>query len=190
MLLELNDKPFDRWILKSFAENNRDRGTMLDLGCGPGQTTGFMRSHDVQDLIGIDLTPNMVKKASENFPNIPFQEGNFLALKHEDLSIGSAIAFYAIVHLKEDMLKSAFKEIHRILKPGGEFLFCCHLGEDKLHRTDFLDHDVDITFYYFKTPVLFGALDQVGFEVIQAYERYPYIGKEHPSKRAYIWVKK
>ena len=190
MLNELDDKPFDQWILKSFAESNKTRGTMLDLGCGPGQTTGYMRQQGIKDLVGIDLTPAMVKKASENFPRIEFEIGNILDLQKTSNTIGSIIAFYSIVHLTSDLLEPAFREIHRVLKPQSEFLFACHEGNETIHRTDFLDEEVDISFYYFTMNDLFDALDKVGFSVVQAYKRYPYEGKEYPSKRAYMWVRK
>ncbi len=38
---ELSKKHLDRILLNSFALENKDNGKLIDLGCGPGQTTNI-----------------------------------------------------------------------------------------------------------------------------------------------------
>ncbi len=52
---ELSKKPFDRLLLRQFAAENEAKGKMIDLGCGPGQTTKFLAENGVEDIIGTDL---------------------------------------------------------------------------------------------------------------------------------------
>ena len=187
---ELSKKPLDRLLLKQFAAENKDRGRMIDLGCGPGQTTRFLADNGVKNIIGTDLSPAMVSKARELSPDLSFQTADMLKFSFHDGAFASAVAFYAIVHFTAEHLKQAFGEIYRVLKPGGEFLLSFHIGDDIIHRDEFFGEKVDINFYFFQTTAVIQLLKEAGFVVIDAIERYPYEGVEHPSKRAYLWVKK
>jgi ubiquinone/menaquinone biosynthesis C-methylase UbiE len=187
---ELSKKPFDRLILTQFATENKDRGRIIDLGCGPGQTTRFLFEHGVSDLIGTDISTGMIQKARVLNPGIQFEVADMLALSYPDDSFGSAVAFYAIVHFTEAELKKAFAGIYRVLKDGGQFLFSFHIGKEIIHRNDFFDIPVNIDFYFFETREILSMIQEAGFKIIDAVERYPYPDAEHPSKRAYIWVSK
>jgi ubiquinone/menaquinone biosynthesis C-methylase UbiE len=187
---ELSKKPLDRLLLKQFAAENKDRGKMIDLGCGPGQTTRFLADNGVNNIIGTDLSAGMINKAKELSPGLQFQTADMLDLDFPDESFASAVAFYAIVHFKMEQLAIAFGEIYRVLQPGGQFLLSFHIGDDIIHRDEFFGEQVDIDFYFFQTMAVISLLKECGFGVIDAIERYPYEGAEHPSKRAYIWVQK
>ncbi|HSY75353.1 MAG TPA: class I SAM-dependent methyltransferase [Bacteroidia bacterium] len=187
---ELYKKPFDRLILKQFVKENKDKGRVLDLGCGPGQTTRFLAEQGATNIIGTDISEGMVQKAKLLNPAIEFEVADMLNLHYTDKSFGSAVAFYAIVHFTETELKQALAETFRVLNPGGQFLFSFHIGTETIHRDDFFDIPVNIDFYFFETEKILKLVQHAGFKIIDAIERYPYPDVEHPSKRAYIWVKK
>ena len=48
---ELAKKHFDRILLKSFAVENFDKGKLIDLGCGPGQTTFLLLWWKLQGIL-------------------------------------------------------------------------------------------------------------------------------------------
>ncbi len=50
---ELSKKHFDRLLLRAFAAENRDNGQLIDLGCGPGQTTHYLFSRSHRFVIGV-----------------------------------------------------------------------------------------------------------------------------------------
>lgn len=187
---ELSKKPFDRILLAAFALENKDKGSMLDLGCGPGQTTCFLASVGIQNILGVDLSAGMVKKAKELNPNLQFEAADMLGLPFDNDRFGSVVAFYAIVHFDTRELKKALSEIYRVLKPGGQFLFSFHIGEGAVHRDEFFGAKVDIDFYFFKTEDVLELLKDIGFKIVNAVERFPYETVEYPSKRAYLWVEK
>lgn len=186
---ELSHKHLDRLLLKQFAEENKN-GKCIDFGCGPGQTTKFLFDSGIKSIIGTDISPAMISKAKQINPHINFEVADILHLQYKDGSFSSAIAFYAIVHFTLDELKTAFKEIDRILKSGGQFLFSFHIGSEIKHVDNFLDKNVSLDFYFFETGKILPLLEESGFSVIDAIERFPYKDLEYPSKRAYIWVKK
>jgi len=187
---ELSHKPFDRLILNQFAKENKGNRKLIDLGCGPGQTTRFLFEAGVENIVGTDVAPLMVQKAKQLNPSLHFEVADMLNLTYPDNTFGSAVAFYSIVHFTETELKKALSEIKRILKDGGQFLFSFHIGNEIKHLDSFFDLPVNIDFYFFETEKILSLVTESGFKIIDAIERYPYPDVEHPSKRAYIWLEK
>lgn len=187
---ELSHKPFDRIILKDFAEENKKGNLTADFGCGPGQTTRYLYECGIKNIIGIDISPGMIRQAKSLHKKLKFEAGDMLELEYDDEYFSSATAFYAIVNFSYAQVKKAFMEINRVLKVNGQFLFSFHIGEETVHLENFLDEDVDIHFYFFKTEEIIDLLKKTGFKIITAAERFPYDGIEHPSKRAYILCRK
>jgi trans-aconitate methyltransferase len=66
---ELSKKHFDRMILKAFAAENFNNGKLIDLGCGPGQTTKYLSDCGLTNITGIDLSPEMVGVAKAIKPS-------------------------------------------------------------------------------------------------------------------------
>ena len=187
---ELSHKHLDKILLTAFASENKNKGKMIDLGCGPGQTTRFLADCDVKDLVGADLSPDMIKVAKSINPQIDFVTADMLQLSYPDNSFGAAIAFYSIVHFDYNQIKDAFAEINRALISKGQFLFSFHIGDNILHLDDFLEHPVNIDFYFYDTQRIIDLLTATGFDIIDNIERPPYKDHEYPSRRAYIWVQK
>jgi Methylase involved in ubiquinone/menaquinone biosynthesis len=186
---ELSYCHLDRILLKAFALENSRKGPMLDLGCGPGQTTKFLAENGVTDITGADLSPEMIRVAKSISPLLRFEQADMLELHYPANSFAAVIAFYAIVHFDQEQVLTAFKEIKRVLKDGGHFLFSFHVGDEIIHLDNFLDIDVDIDLYFFSVRNIRKLLTEVGFEIIDIIQRQPY-AEDYQTERAYIWVKK
>src|SRR5262249_25060825 len=124
---ELAAKPLDRALLDCLAEQVRELGPIVDIGCGPGQIARYLHDRGVAAM-GIDLSPQMVALAQRLSPDIPFQQGTMLALDAEDSSWGGITAFYSIIHVPPDDIPRALTEFHRVLRPGGLLLLAFHAG--------------------------------------------------------------
>jgi SAM-dependent methyltransferase len=99
--------------------------TILDLGSGAGLDC-FLAARKVGPqgrVIGVDMTPAMVKKATENakkygYDNVSFLQGDIEQLPVEDNSVDTIIS-NCVLSLASNKTK-AFKEAYRVLKPSGK----------------------------------------------------------------------
>jgi len=186
---EHEKKPKDQEILYRFSQEIGDRRPVWDFGCGPGQTTNYLKNLGVE-ISGLDLSGKVLDQARTIHPGIHFKKGNVLKLEFGNDSIAGVVAFYAIVHFTEEQVGIAFRQVFRVLQPGGIFLFTYHVGEETIHLSEFLGKQVDIDFMFFTTDFIFRCLKSSGFEKIEIIEREPYPGVEYESRRAYVFATK
>ncbi|MFA5008682.1 MAG: arsenite methyltransferase [Candidatus Omnitrophota bacterium] len=100
---------------------------VLDLGSGAG-FDAFLASPRVGKtgkVIGVDMTPEMIKKARANaikgdYTNVEFRLGEIEKLPVEDNSIDVIIS-NCVINLSPDK-ESVFKEAFRVLKPCGRLM--------------------------------------------------------------------
>jgi len=100
---------------------------VLDLGSGAGIDC-FLAAREVGPtgrVIGVDMTPQMLARARDNarkagHANVEFREGRLEALPVDDASI-DAVTSNCVVNLVPDK-GAVFREVARVLKPGGRLV--------------------------------------------------------------------
>ncbi|TFG91222.1 MAG: class I SAM-dependent methyltransferase [Candidatus Atribacteria bacterium] len=115
-------------IKKYFNPESR----ILDIGCGAGRTTMGLYKLGYHLVEGLDLSEAMIVQARRirrelNY-NIAFSVGDAACLGYDDETFSAALfSFNGIMQIPgiENRIK-ALKEIKRILKPKGYFLFTTH----------------------------------------------------------------
>jgi SAM-dependent methyltransferase len=98
--------------------------TVLDLGSGAG-FDAFLAARAVGEsgkVIGVDMTPEMLGRARGNaaragIDNVEFREGRIEALPVEDATV-DAVTSNCVINLVPDKSR-AFREVARVLRPGG-----------------------------------------------------------------------
>ncbi|MFP4423955.1 MAG: arsenite methyltransferase [Candidatus Woesearchaeota archaeon] len=101
--------------------------TVLDLGSGAGFDC-FLAAQKVGKtgkVIGVDMTPEMIRKAKENaqkhgYENVEFRLGEIENLDLEDKSVDIIIS-NCVINLSPDK-PQVFSEAYRVLRKGGNML--------------------------------------------------------------------
>ncbi len=101
--------------------------TVLDLGSGPG-LDAFLAAQRVGGtghVIGVDMTPEMLERARMNatkigVSHVEFREGRLESLPVEDGTV-DAVTSNCVINLVPDK-EVVFREIARVLKPGGRLV--------------------------------------------------------------------
>ena len=183
---ELAGKPFDRALLDRFAARLRGRGVVCDMGCGPGQIARYLADRGL-DVAGVDLSPGMVAQATALNPDIPFRQGNMLALDEPDGAWAGIAAFYAIIHIPPAQVTAALAEMRRVLQPGGLLLLAFHIGDEVVRPAEMWGQPVTLDFWFYRPEWMRACLEAAGYVVEEVTERDPYPPDvEHQSRRAYV----
>jgi SAM-dependent methyltransferase len=144
---ELEKKPFDRHLLNRFAEKTRGRGQVAELDCGPEHVAEYL-SDQGTEVIGIDLSSEMIRVASSRNPGIQFRVGDMSALDLPDGTLSGAAAFYSIVHTATHDLARILREIRRLVVPGGMVIIAFHIGDQIVHVDDLFGAKVSLDFHF------------------------------------------
>jgi SAM-dependent methyltransferase len=186
---EMDHKPFDRACLDRLIREVGGLGPLCDLGCGPGQIARYLRSCG-GDVLGVDLSPQMVAEAARLNPDIPFHQGDMLGLPDADDSWGGIAAFYCIIHIPRERVVDALREMRRVLKPGGSLLLTFHIGDEVRHLDEWWEKKVDLDFIFYKPEEMEAWLQDAGFERIETLVREPNPEVEVATRRAYLFARK
>lgn len=115
---------------------------ILDIGCGAGRTTFALYDLGYKNIIGIDLSEEMITECnsikSNRNVNIDFLVADATKIPFEDNSFDVCIfSFNGLMTIpKYENRLCAVKEIYRILKSDGKFIFTTH----DINNTKFLDY--------------------------------------------------
>jgi SAM-dependent methyltransferase len=187
---ELQHKPLDRELLSRFAAEISGRGEVCDMGCGPGHIARYLRDAGAT-VSGLDLSPRMLEQARQFNPDISFHEGNMMALDLPDGRLAGIAAFYAIVNISKESLPLVFREMHRVLRPGGRLLLAFHVGDQMIHEEELWERAISMDFFLFQPAEIRRYIEAAGLMVEEIIEREPYaVDVEYQSRRAYIFAQK
>ena len=138
------------YIEKHFNKRGIPGKTVLDLACGTGSLTLELANRGYE-MIGVDLSPDMLSEASEKAAETVGIPPIFLCQSMEKLdlygTIDACVCCLDSVNYVTDphKLKKAFERVHLFLMPGGLFIFDINTIE-KLQGLDgqvFLDETED-----------------------------------------------
>lgn len=104
----------------------KEGDTVLDLGSGAGNDCFIARAETGEKgkVIGINFSPQMIEKARQNavkrrYDNVEFIEGDIEDMPLPDRCVDVVVSNCVLNLLPEK--NKIFKEIYRVLRPGGHF---------------------------------------------------------------------
>jgi len=104
--------------------------TVLDVGCGPGNFTGWFGAQVLPDglAIGVDASHQMLRRAVEDNsgPSVAYLRANAERLPFADDVADGATCLAALYLINEPF--EAMRELARVLKPGGRMVILTSLA--------------------------------------------------------------
>jgi ubiquinone/menaquinone biosynthesis C-methylase UbiE len=128
-----------------------DGKNVLEIGCGQGFGMDLIFTYfGAATTTGIDLDPDMVARAQRRM--LPYQDranvsvGDVTAIRAADQSFDAVFDFGIIHHVP--VWQDALREVKRVLKPGGLFLFeeASKQALDRWTYRTFFDHPAENRF--------------------------------------------
>ncbi|CAG5990451.1 unnamed protein product [Menidia menidia] len=147
---------------------------VLDVGCGIGGGDFYMAKTFGVEVLGLDLSDNMVeiameRAATEKLPSVQFEVADATKRTFPDGSFDVIYSRDTILHIDDKL--SLFKRFHSWLKPGGQLLisdYCC----GKKPWTPTFEAYVKQRGYVLYTPSEYGKfIQEAGFSNVRAEDR-------------------
>ena len=114
----IDDSNFELKEILKFLGQASDK-KVLDVGCGKGKFCRKIKDIGF-DIIGVDPSKELIKKAAENNKDIKFIEASATSLPFSDSEFDFIICIEVLEHIPDT--EKAIKEMTRVLKPQGRFL--------------------------------------------------------------------
>lgn len=111
---------------------NKRKGRVLEVGVGTGLSLPAYGRH--LEIVGIDLSPEMLDKArervaEEDLDNVTgLHEMDASELEFEDGTFDTVVAMYVMTVVPEP--EKVMRELARVCRPGGEVLLVNHFSQD------------------------------------------------------------
>ncbi len=140
-------------------------GPVLDLGCGPGHLTDYLRALGV-NATGIDVVPEFIAHARTAHPTGSYQFGSIDGLAFADHSIAGVLAWYSVIHLPPRDLDRVLAEFRRVMAPAGTLVLGLFTGVEVAA----FDHKV-ITAYRWPLDEFAERLARAGFSEVERLPR-------------------
>jgi len=123
--------------------------SVLEIGCGTGDLLGTLNP---SRGVGLDFSPEMIKRAREKYPALTFVEGDA-----EDLRLDETFDFIVLSDVVGDLtdIWQAFRELRKVVRP---------------------DSRVIVTYYNFIWEPLVKLWEKLGLKMPQFYQNW--IGRE------------
>lgn len=168
---------FERIVAGDLKVGKGDK--VLDLGCGCGAIAEHLAELTGATPHGVNLDRSQIDKAWEN-PNLPranFTVGDFnQPLEFDDDTFDAVYAIQPLTYVSDHDF--TFREVHRVLKPGGMFVMndvaaLDAYDRDNEHHRTLIQHTRELTvfggFWYYRYWE--DAYKKAGFDLISSVGR-------------------
>jgi ubiquinone/menaquinone biosynthesis C-methylase UbiE len=147
---------------------NIPRGSLLEVGCGTGHWTEFF-ADQLFDVTAADSSENMLQIAERKNINAKFLKADAHRLPFDNKSF-DAVSALTVMEFVDDR-NTVFKEIYRMLKPGGWFILGALNARSEIAKKE--NRDSVFKHADFMSPETLGKeLRMFGFPIINSGVHY------------------
>ena len=137
--------PEEKLIFKKYEQYIEGK-TVLDIGCGGGRTAPALNDLS-KYYTGIDYSNQMVEACRKKHKTLKFVHGDAsdMFMMNNDQFDFVLFSFNGIDSMSHEKRIKTLKEIYRVLKRDGVFVFSSHNRDDRKIVTSFNKYDWSIT---------------------------------------------
>ena len=120
---------------KETASQLAPKSTILELGCGEGNDSIYFAKLG-HTIVATDFSDVAIKQNKKRWidPNLTFRVQDIShPLQFDDASFDVVYARLSLHYFTDKITREAFKEISRVLKPGGTLYFMCKSTADHIY---------------------------------------------------------
>ena len=151
---------------------------VLDVGCGPGYLTRRIARAVGADgeVVGIDPSPSVIAYATRVSPrNCAFRLCGAESLPLPDATVDAVLSSLAIHHLRPEDRPVAFREVYRVLRPGGRLLVADFRPPRNRQVNAFIGTVSGHAMQYNPIDQLAELINGVGFQITGDGDRFPWL---------------
>jgi SAM-dependent methyltransferase len=100
---------------------------VLDLCCGQANVSEALLAAGFS-VVGADFSPKMLAHARNRLPDGEFVEADAQDLPFDDEDFDTVVCNFGMMHIPDQ--PRALQQIHRVLRPGGQFIMTSWCGPD------------------------------------------------------------
>jgi ubiquinone/menaquinone biosynthesis C-methylase UbiE len=172
--------------LEKFIKHLPRNARVLDVGCAAGRDSALFAKRGFE-VVGIDLSENLLKIARVKYPEIEFIKMDMRRLEFKDGTFYGIWANASMLHLPRNDVSQALSEFHRVLKAGAILHVGVKRGEGGGHTDDQYAAYERRYFTYFQLEEMEQLVREAGFEIIDSFIDNP--SKRKAGSRNIDWVK-
>jgi len=165
-------------------------GRILDVGCGVGVDSGYMVSKGFE-IIGVDLSKEMLRLAKQRFPQIEFKLADIRKLDFPLNSFNGILASCSLIHIPKKDFPQTLKNFYRMLKKEGVIYIALQGGNsEEIIIDEPFKPDEKLFLNILSFDEIKNLLEGTGFSIVKKYEREPKSKEELNFKKVFIIAKK
>ncbi len=164
MSLDLYNKTYEIFCELIVRHNAR----VLDVGCGPGNITKFLLSRLPNlEILGIDVSPNMLDLAQKNNPKAHFKQMDCRYLDELQSKFDAVISGFCLPYLSGSDVQKLLADIDKLLSPGGIIYLSSVEGDPKLSGFQTSSNGQRSYFFYHDLECLKQSLHRFSIQILK-----------------------
>lgn len=163
MYLDLYNDTYDLFCEAIVIEKPK----ILELGCGPGNTTKYIQSkRPAFSIEAVDIAPNMIELAKKNCPGVIFHLLDIRHICQLKSHYNGIICGFSIPYISRPELSQLISDAHSLLSPSGVLYLSFVDGNyyDSGFKTS--SSGDQIYFYYHSLDWIIKLLDKQCFKIL------------------------
>jgi SAM-dependent methyltransferase len=180
------EQPLELAMIDYFTDLVQEPRRVLDAGCGAGRMLPYLAARGCLPE-GVDLSPQMIRRAHHDHPEYPSAVGTLTSLPHSDQEFDGVFSWYSTIHNPDDDLDRMVAQMVRVLRPGGHLLVAFQVGVGRRgvgQGFAALGYDIVMNRYHRTVDDMTSHLARHGLEMVARLQRGP-VGSE-PDPQAVV----